>query len=58
MSNTKKCIDSSKRPCRVDLHVLTAMGILHCIKSQQVLAKRKSSVLCGLDGRYFGNEKI
>ena len=35
-------------------------GILHCIKSQQVLAKqrRKSLVLCGLDGRYFGNEKV
>ena len=35
-------------------------GILHCIKSQQVFAKQKreSLVSCGLDGRYFGNEKI
>ena len=58
--HTKFCIDSSKRSCRVDLHVVIAMWYTALLKSQQVFAKQKieSLVSCGLDGRYFGNEKI
>ena len=58
--HTKFCIDSSKRSCRVDLHVVIAMWYTALFKSQQVFAKQKieSLVSCGLDGRYFGNEKI
>ena len=56
----KFCIDSSKRSCRFDLHVVIAMGYtaLYQITASFRQAKNKSLVSCGLDGRYFGNEKI
>ena len=58
--HTKFCIDLSKRSCRVDLHVVIAMGYtaLYKITASFRQTKKKSLVSCGLDGRYFGNEKI
>ena len=61
MSNTQNYVYIRARDLAVLIHTsLLIWGILHCIKSQQVLAKLKgkSSVLCVLDGRYLGIEKI
>ena len=60
MSNTQNFgIDSSKRSCRVDLHVVIAMGYtaLYKITASFRQTKKKSLVSCGLDGRYFGKVK-
>ena len=59
--HTQFCIDSSKRSCRIDLHVVIVMGYTALYKitaSFSQTKQKKSLVLCGLDGRYFGNEKI
>ena len=61
MGNTKICIDSSKNSCRVDLYVVIAMGYTALYKITSCFSqtkKEKSLVLCGLDDRYSGNEKI
>ena len=61
MSNTQNFeIDSSKRSCLVDLHVVIAMGYtaLYQIKANCSQIEEKKMVLCGLECRYFGNEKI
>ena len=45
--HTKFCIESIKRPCRVDLHVVIAIGYTALYRP-----------ICGLDDRYFSNEKM
>ena len=61
MSNTQNFVYIRARDLAVLICTSSLLcGILHCLKSQQGFAKQKieSLVSCGLDGKYFGNEKI
>ena len=59
MSNTQNFVKIRTR----DLAVLICMtsllwGILHCIKSQLFFGPKQCLAFCGLDGGFFGNERI
>ena len=51
-------IDSNKRSCCVDLHHVIAIRYTALCQITAIFQPNKTVWFCGLDGGYFGNEKI
>ena len=56
--NTNFCIVWNKRYCRVDLHDIIAMWYTALFQIKAIFWPNKKGWFCGLDGVYFGNERI
>ena len=56
--HTQFCRDSNKRYCCVNLHDVIDMGYTALYQIAATFWPNKKVWFCGLDGGYFGNDKI